>query len=144
MVASAAWFAEAFATAFNKEWDLLSDAIKLELTTSTWAVDTDTMNYQNDITNEVASAIYTAGGELLANDTFTYTAGTNTWKYTSDPVPWTNVTFTTRYGAIYDSTPGVAASNPLILFEDWGGDQTVNAANFTVTPAAAGWATITV
>lgn len=144
MVASAAWYAHAFSAAFNKEINLTGDNIKLELMTSAYTPSTDNDDYQNDLTNEVASANYTAGGTQLANDTFTYTGATNTWKYTSDPVAWTNVTFTTRYGAIYDSTPGAAASNPLILFEDWGGDQTVNAANFTVTPAAAGWATIVV
>lgn len=144
MVATAAWFAEFFNTSFNKETDLLTDTMFLALTTSAWAPVTDTMDYFNDVTNEVASANYTAGGAQLANDTFTYTAGTNTWKYTSDPVAWTNVTFTTRYGAIYNRTPATDATRPLMLFEDWGGDQTVNAANFTVTPAAAGFATIVV
>lgn len=144
MVASAAWYAHAFSAAFNKEFNLLSDTEKLELMTSSYTPSTDNDDYQNDLTNEVSSANYSAGGATLANDTFGYTAGTNTWKYTSDPVAWTNVTFTTRYGAIWCDTAGVASADPLILFEDWGGDQTVNAANFTVTPAAAGWATIVV
>jgi hypothetical protein len=62
----------------NKELDVDTDTWKGMLTTATYAPNQDTHRYKSDITNEVSSANYTAGGTAVSPLTMTYTAGTNT------------------------------------------------------------------
>jgi hypothetical protein len=123
----------------NKELDVDTDTWKGMLTTVTYAPNQDTHRYKSDITNEVSSANYTAGGTAVSPLTMTYTAGTNTLAVTGSNAAWTNVTFTARYFVLYDSTPATDATRPLVLYVDFGADQTVSGQNFTVVMNAAGW-----
>ena len=74
----------------------------------------------------------------------TVTDGTVTWaecgsayiKLTFTAPSWTTSTITARYMAIADTTPGSAATNPLIALVNFGADQTTTGATFTVTPDA--------
>lgn len=49
----------------------------------------------------------------------------------ADP-SWASSTITARYGIIYDSTPGTAATNPLIALIDFGADISTTAGTFSV------------
>src|SRR5688500_12789003 len=101
------WYGNVPLAFFNEEIDLLSDNIKVALTTVTYVPDQDAHDYFNDVTNEVTGTGYTAGGATIANDTLTYTTGTNVMKYDGDDVSWTTSTITNaRVAVIYDSTPG--------------------------------------
>jgi hypothetical protein len=61
----------------------------------------------------------------------------------NDP-SWANATITARYGVIYDSTPGTAGTNPLLLLIDFGSDQVSTNGTFSITFDAVGIAVIAV
>src|SRR5690348_1638843 len=88
------WYGQALIAWANKEVDLLDDSIKVMLCTSSYTPDQDAHDYKNDVTNEVSGTGYTAGGAALANDTLTYTGGTNTLKYDADDLTFSTVTLT--------------------------------------------------
>lgn len=128
----------------NKEIDFDSDAIKVALCTSSYTPNQDTHDYFNDITNEITGTGYTAGGATLGTKTVNYTSGTNTQAFDAADTLWTTSTLTARYAIIYDSTPGTAATNPLIGYVDFGADVSSVAGTFTITWDAGGIFTITV
>jgi len=123
--------------------DFDTDAIKVSLHTSTYTPDQDAHDFYDDVDNEVTSDGYTAGGAPIGTCTLTYTAGTNVLKLDGEDVTWTGVTLTARYAVVYDSTPGTAGTNPLLFYVDFGEDKAASGANFTITWAAGGIATIT-
>lgn len=147
MAVTAYWFCKAFLSAFNKEIDLDTDAIQLALTTSGWTPNQDTMDYFNDVTNELGTANgYTAGGLVLANKTVATALNVWTFDNTVDPV-WTTgagETLTAARAVYYENTAGASSTDPLICWIDFGGDQTAsNGGTFTIVIDAAGIATIT-
>lgn len=144
MAVTAFWYGSANLNAWDKKIDFNSDAIKCALTTSSYTPAQDTHDFFNDVTNEVSGTGYTAGGATLANCTVGYTAGTNVLKFDADDAVWTTSTITARYAVVYDSTPGTAATNPLILYVDFGADVISTAGTFTIAWDSAGLATITV
>lgn len=127
----------------NKEVDILDDAINVSLHTSSYTPDQDTHDYFNDVTNEVSSAGYTARGQAIANDTLTYTAGTNVLMYDGDDVSWSGVTFSARYAVIHDDTPASDATRPLIGYQDFGATLSPSAGTFTIAWSASGIMTLT-
>jgi hypothetical protein len=137
-------YGKAFLALANKEIDWVADAIKCGLATSSYQPDQDAHDYWDDVTNEVSGTGYTAGGATLANATSTYTAGTNIWAADADNAAWTSSTITARYAIVYDSTPGSAATNPLICYQNAGEDVSTTAGTFTVAWAAAGIVQVTV
>jgi hypothetical protein len=148
MAVTALWYGLAFTSTFNKEADWDTDTVKTMLTTSTYSAKQDTDRYKSVATltaNEVSSANYTAGGFTISALTPGYNTGTNVWNLTpAANASWTPVTFTARYAVSYDSTPGTDATRPLLSYVDFGADQTVSAATFTVQWAAGGIVQITV
>lgn len=120
--------------AFNKEIDLDSDTIKLMLLTSSATPNVDVHVYIEDIeADEVSHANYTAGGSTLANISVTYDTGTNTMTFDADDVTWSAVTFSTRYGVIYDENTSV-----IIAYLDFDSEQSPSASDFTVSFNASG------
>jgi len=118
----------------NKEVDWDSDTIKVLLCTSSYTPNQDTHDYADDLTNEVANGNgYTTGGATLASKTATYDAGNNRLTLDAADVVWAASTITARYAVIYDSTPGSAATNPLIAYIDFGSDVSSSSGNFTIT-----------
>lgn len=118
-------------------WDWNTDTIKISLHTVTYTPDQDTHDFYNDVTNEVSSANYTAGGATLASPTIVYDTGTNEIRLDATDAAWTTVTFTARYAVVYKST-GTASTSPLIAYIDFGADQTVSGGNFTIVFDATG------
>lgn len=137
-------YGKAFLSLSDKEIDWVADANKCALATVTYSPDQDAHDYFDDITNEVSGTGYTAGGDTLTNPTSTYTAGTNVWHIDADNAQWTTSTITARYAIVYDSTPGSAATNPLICYQDAGADVSTTAGTFTVAWAATGILQVTV
>lgn len=144
MAVTAFWYGNAFKAAFNKEIDLDSDTIKVALCTSTYTPNQDTHDYFNDVTNEVTGTGYTAGGATLTSPSVTYTGGTNVFAFDAADTSWSTSTLTARYAVIYDSTPGTAATNPLIAYVDFGADVSTTAGTFAITWAAGGLVSVTV
>lgn len=145
MAVTAKLYGKSMLSILNKEIDWNSDVIKVALCTSSYTPDQDAHDYFNDITNELPTANgYTSGGATLANCAAAYTAGTNVAKFDADDVTWASSSITARYAIVYDSSPGTAATNPLIAYVDFGADVSSTSSNFTITWDAAGIFTITV
>lgn len=143
MAVTAFLFGQAFMTTFNKEADWDTDTAKTTLHTSSFTPNQDTLKYYADagVTNELTTTGgYTATGVTISPLTIAYTGGTNIFNITGSNAAWTSATFTARVSLVYDSTP---ANKPLLSYVDFGADQTVASATFTIAWAAAGIATIT-
>ena len=101
----------------QKRINFLTDTFKLTLHTSTYVPDQDNHSFQSSLTNELATGSgYTAGGATLTSLTFTYNAATNTWTWDAADVTFVSSTLTWRTAVITDTTPGTAATNPLICY----------------------------
>lgn len=133
-----------FLAAFNKEINILSDTIKVMLTTVSYTPDQDVDDYKNDVTNEVSGTGYTATGTPLTGVTFTYTAGTNTIMFDAADTSWTSSSITARTAVVYDSTPATDATRPLILYQQSNADIVSTAGTFQITWNASGLMTIVV
>lgn len=149
MAITAKYFGKFFQSAFNKEIDLDSDAIKVMLCTSSYTPNQDTHQYKSSVTNEVSGAGYTAGGATLASVSVSYNAGTNVLSFTGNNVSWSGATLiganAPRYAVIYDSTPGSDAARPLIGYIDFGSDDYApNGGTLAIQWDAAGIGAVTV
>lgn len=107
-------------------------AFKFALFTASATLDASTTAYST--TNEVTSTNYTAGGFPLTNVDPSISGTTALTTFASNPT-WTNVTFNTTQGLIYNST----ASNKSVAVLDFGGVQSVTSGMFVVNlpPATA-------
>lgn len=128
----------------QKRIDIDTDTIKVALATSSWTPNQDTMDYFDDVTNQVTGTGYTAGGATLASVTWGYTSGTNTWKFDAADVSWSSSTITARYAIIYVDTAGAASADPLIAYVDFGADVSTTAGTFSIVWDAAGIFTVSV
>lgn len=139
------WFGDCFLQAFDKEIDYLADTIKVTLHNSTFTPDQDGDHYQSDLSNELSTANgYTSGGGTLANKVNDYTAGTNVNKFSADDFVWTaSGTLTARTAVVADTTPGSAATNPVMTYHQSDADISATDASWTFDIPAAGFATIT-
>jgi hypothetical protein len=139
------WYGQAFLKAFNKEIDFLADTIKVTLHTNAYSPAQDTDDYQSDLTNELSTANgYTSGGGTLANKINDYTAGTNVNRFTGDDFVWAATgTLTAQVAVVADTTPGTAATNPLMTSHDSDADISATDASWTFDIPAGGFATIT-
>lgn len=143
MAVTAFLYAKAMLALANKEIDWTTDTIKCCLTTSSYAPDQAAHNYYDDITNECpATGNYATGGATLGTCTATSAALVAT--FGAADTSWATSTITARYAVIYDSTPGSAATNPLIGWVNFGADVTSTGGTFLITWAATGIFTLTV
>ena len=139
------WYGNVPQAFMNKEIDLLSDTIKVSLHTSTYSPAQDTDDYFSDVTDQVpGTGNYTTGGQQIANDTLTYTSGTNVMKYDGDDMSWANSTIANaRVAVITDTTPGADATNPLIGYCVFDADVSTSAGTLAITWDSAGILTLT-
>lgn len=146
MAVTAFYYAGYFIQVNDKEIDFLADSMKVALTTSSYTPNQDTHDYFDDVTNELTTANgYTAGGDALDNKVNSNTNNVVKFDDTNDTT-WTSsgAGFTARRAVLYDSTPGTAATNPLMLWIDFGQDETASGGGtFTIAYHANGIATIT-
>ncbi len=143
MPVTAFWYAKAFLNAFTQakglDWD--TNAIKLMLTTSAYVPNQDTHEDKADVTNEVTGAGYTAGGQALASKTISNT--NNVVTLDAADVTWSASTITARRAVLYDDSGATDADKALLLWVDFGQDESSNNGDFTVQWDAAGIATVT-
>ena len=151
MAATANWFGLIFPNIFGGQsggdtqqaFDYLSDTISMALTTSSYSPNQNTHDFFNDVTNELAtSGGYTAGGASLGTKTLVYATLVTT--FDAADTSWTSATFTARIGVLHDRTPGTDATRPLILWQNFGADQSPSGGTFTIQYNSSGIATITV
>jgi len=138
---SATWFAKPLLYAFDGtdsvDWDAGGTTIKVSLHTSSWTPNEDTHDYYDDVTNEVSSANYTAGGASLGSRTAAIDSTNNRVELDAADTSWSNVSFTARYAVIYKAT-GNAATSLLLGYVDFGADETVSSGTFSLTWDAEG------
>lgn len=102
------------------------DTFKIALYTSSATNGAATTAYS--ATNEVSGTGYTATGNTLTNVTPT-TSGTTAYTDFADTT-WSTATITAASCLIYNDT---AAGDPSVLVQDFGGDKTSTAADFTIS-----------
>ena len=132
MAITAFWYVNAFEQAFNKEIDFLTDDIAVSLHTATYTPNQDTHDYFDDLTNQLSTANgYTAengagSGFSLASKTLANALNVVSLDC-ADPV-WTSsgAGFTARIAVVSDVTPGTAATDPLLLWIDFGQNETAS------------------
>ena len=120
---------EVVGDAFN--FDLLSDTIRVMLTTSSYVPNKDTHETKADVTNEVVGAGYVARGTALAGKTVTYDSANDRVIFDANDVTWAAATLTARYAVVYKDT-GVDATSPLIGYIDFEIDKSVSGQDFTI------------
>lgn len=112
-------------------WDWDTDTIKISLHTSTYTPDLDTHDFWNDATNEISGTGYTTGGATLTTSAATYDTSSDQVRIDATDPQWTTASFTARIAVIYKST-GVSSTSPLIIYIDFGGDETVTSGTFMI------------
>lgn len=108
------------------------DTIKVALVTSSYTPNIDSHDFFDDITNEVSSAGYTAGGATLGSQTYTQNNTTDKAVFDAADTSWTGTTLVARGAVIYKST-GVASTSPLICYIDFGTDYTTVGGTLAIT-----------
>lgn len=130
----------------TKKVDLTADTIKVMLLSAYTVGSTqDTAQYVADVlavATEATGTGYTAGGTTISSPTFTETGHVYTLTSATNP-SWASSTITAAYALIYDATPGSNATNPVIGYIDFGGNQSTSSGTFTLTINAAGLLTLT-
>jgi hypothetical protein len=100
----------------------------------------DTHDFRDDVTNEVSGTGYTAGGVTVTATEITLAAGTLTFDM-ADTV-YTTVTITDAMAGIHYFNVGTAATDQLVVLQDFVTSASATAANFTIQHHANGVATI--
>lgn len=119
-----------------------ADTIKVMLVTSAYTPDQDLHDFKDDVTNEVTGTGYTAGGATLASKTVTQDNTDNEGVFDAADVTWSTSTITARAAVMYKDT-GAAATSNLMIYLDFGSDQTSTAGDFTIQWGSEGIVNIT-
>lgn len=138
MAATTTWYGLGMKNVQAGLVDLDSDTFKCMLTTSAYTPDQDAHQYRSSVTNEVAGAGYSAGGVTLSGVSLTYDTASNEIRLDFNDPSWAAASFTARYAVVYKSRGGAAGADELLCFIDFGADQTVGGATFTIQLAATG------
>lgn len=120
--------------------DLTADTVKVSLHTVTYAPAQDTDQFHSTPTNELAaSGNYATGGATISPCSLGV-ATTKQVNLTGSNAVWTTATLAAaRIAVVYDATGGgTEATRPLVGWVDFGVDQNVTGATFTIAWAAGG------
>ncbi len=120
-------------------FNLGTDDMRVLLTNSAFVFNADTQEFRSNVeANEVTGTGYTAGGIVLAGESLTQDNTNNRaiFDYTN-PI-FSNVTISPAGAWIYKFTGGGSATDPLLYFLDFGGTQSIVAADFEINLDAVG------
>ena len=93
----------------------------------------------SNVTGEVSSSGYTAGGATLAGKSVVSVDASNRSKFDADNITWIAVSLTATHALTYYST-GTASTSPLLFCHDFGGDKVRTAEDFVLAFHADGLA----
>jgi len=119
---------------------LEAETHKVLMTTDTFAPNFDTMDFRDDVTNEVTGTGYTAGGATITTTQVTLAAGLLT--YDADDVSWASSTIANAMCAVGYFNVGSAATDQLVWLSDFVNAASSSNGTFTVQWAAGGILTI--
>jgi len=145
MAVTAKWYAHGMEFAFTQsmvvDWD--SGNVYVMLVENTYTPDQDAHEDLVDgpRTNEASGTGYTANGAALASPTCA--ASLNVITLNGTDLTWASSTITARYAVIYYKA-GTDATSALIIYVDFGQDESSSNGDFTLDWNASGIATITV
>lgn len=136
MAVTANWYGLTFNGQYSataaRRIDWVGDTIDVGLTSSSYTPNQDTHDFYDDITNELSTAGgYTAGGAALGTKSISYDTATNDTRLIAATSSWTSATFTANKAFVYKST-GTASTSPLMLYVQFGGDNTVSSGTFSL------------
>lgn len=139
MAITVSWFGLSMLKIAKADLDIEALTNKLTLHTSTFTPNRDTMDFRNDLTNELSTANgYTAGGAALTTPAWTYDAASNQVRLDFDDISWTFTAGQTwRYGVCQVVRGGASSADEIYALLDWGTDQTVSTP-YTLTLNSAG------
>jgi len=124
----------------NKLVNLSSDTLKVALLTA-YTPAVDTHQFWADVlaagTEVAAGGGYSTGGLALTSVTLSDTGHVRT--LTCANPSWGATSLTASFAVFYDSTPGTNATDPLLVYWDLGGSQTISG----LTIAGTGLLTLT-
>ena len=122
--------------------DLLSDTIKGMLTDATDTIAQGTDEVKANVSGEIAaSGGYSAGGFTLASKTYAWSSLVST--FDAADTTYSASTITASRCHYYDDTVATP-TDPLILYQDFGGAQTTTGTDFVIQQSASGLFTFTV
>jgi len=124
------------ANLMNKEVDMEADTIKVMLLDTNHSFTAGDNTKSQIVSNEVSGTGYSAGGNALASKAVTQAATT---KFDAADTVFSTVTITTFHAVLYDDT---LSGDDLIASIDFGGEQQITAANFTIVWNASGIITL--
>lgn len=112
-----------------------ANTLRASLHTASFTPNRDTQDFQDDLSNEVA----TANGYsvlTLTNVTLSYDSASDQIRMDFDDPSWTfTADQTWRYLVVWINTAGAASTDPLLLLFDWGSSQTVQGVYTVQIPA---------
>jgi hypothetical protein len=131
----------------SKLANLGTDGIKCALFSpyTTPATNAQSAQFFADVTavaTELTGTGYTAGGNTLTGVTVTDSGAVTSIAPAATIPSWSSLAGSPAFAVFYDSTPGSAATNPVICYWDLGGSQTPGT-TFTLTVNASGIITLT-
>lgn len=144
MAVTAFWYGNGLLNVCKGAIDLDTDTFKAMLTTSSYTPDQDAHDFRDDVTNEITGDGYTAGGFTLVSPALSFDGTSNEVRWDWGDPQWTEATFTARRMVIYKSRGGASTADELVMWVDFGADETVSAGTFTYNVPATGAAKITV
>ena len=132
MAASMTGYGKFLSHALKKEVNLLTDNVKVMLVGTGYTFDIDAHEYKSNVSGEISSAGYTAGGATLGSPTITYDVATNEVRFDAADVSWSGLTATIRGAVLYVDISGADSVKPLLAYYDFGGDQVCSGVNFSI------------
>lgn len=117
--------------------------LKCMLATSSYTPAQTTDDYRDDVvTHEITGTGYASSGKIMTTTNPTITGLVTT--FDADDVSWASSTLTARYAVIYDYTTGIASTDPLVAYIDFGENKSSESGTFQLTWNASGIFTFTV
>lgn len=110
------------------------NTIKTSLHTG-YTLDMDAHDFFNDVsgTEVAATGGYTTGGVTLTSKTTNYTSATDLIWLDAADVSWTTSTISATDAIVTNTTPGTAATNPLLGAVDFGATVSTSSGTFQIT-----------
>lgn len=115
---------------------LEAETHKEALVTDTYTPNFDTHDFRDDLTNEVTGTGYTAGGVAVTTTEITLLSGVLT--YDAADTVYTTVTISNAMAGVIFFNVGTAATDQLVLLQDFVTAASATAANFTIQHSATG------
>lgn len=112
-------------------------AVKILMTTDTYAPNFDTHDFRDDITNEVTGTGYSAGGVVMTGTSLAVSAGNMT--YDGNDVSWASSTIANAMCAVgYFARGGAASADELVFLSDFVNAASSSGGTFTIQWSASG------